>query len=135
MIARLENHGPFAIFFTLSAGDMRFYENFTSHLDSKNIRHEFIDGEEQVYVEDIPLKEYLTKHLDVHEFIKKNILTSTLNFSNRLKSFFSNIVMAKSSPLKVKYYGYKTGMLFIKHFLKSNTVLVLLGFPFQTYLA
>jgi hypothetical protein len=116
MIARLENNGPFAIFFTLSAGDMRFYENFTSHLGNKNIRHEFIDGEEQVFVEDIPLKEYLNTHLNEHEFIKKNVLTSTLNFSNRLKAFFNNIVMAKSSPLKVKYYGYKTGMLFIKLF-------------------
>ena len=120
LISRLENLGPFAIFFTLSAGDKRFYENFTSHLGGKNIRHEFEDGEEQVYVEEIPLKEYLTKNLDLQESIKKNILTSTLNFSNRLKAFFSHVVMAKSSPLKVKYYGYKTGMLFIMHYFNKT---------------
>ena len=37
LIARLENFGPFAFFFTLSCADLRWPENFTSLLQDKKI--------------------------------------------------------------------------------------------------
>ena len=38
-IAKLENHGPFQIFFTLSCADTRFEENFTSLLQDHKIHY------------------------------------------------------------------------------------------------
>ena len=37
MLAKLDNLGPFQIFYTLSSADMRWEENFTSILREKNI--------------------------------------------------------------------------------------------------
>jgi len=42
-IAKLENHGPFQIFFTLSCADTRFEENFTSLLQDHDIHYEMKD--------------------------------------------------------------------------------------------
>ena len=42
MIAKLENIGPFHLFFTLSCGDTRYDENFSSFLVDHGFRLEYI---------------------------------------------------------------------------------------------
>ena len=85
LIARLENLGPFQIFFTLSCADKRWNENFTSLLRDHDFQYVVINGQEHVLVDDIPLDDFLKNHDSKHEFIRKNILTATLNFNNRVK--------------------------------------------------
>ena len=42
MIAKLENIGPFHLFFTLSCGDTRYDENFSTFLDQNGYEMEYI---------------------------------------------------------------------------------------------
>ena len=46
MIAKLENIGPFHLFFTLSCGDTRCDENFSSYLAQNGYTLEYIVGED-----------------------------------------------------------------------------------------
>ncbi len=109
LMARIENHGPFHFFFTLSCADKLFTENFISNLASENckIEYYFKHGKEYVNVNGIPLDDYMKENMDQYDFVKKNFVNSTLNFQQRLKNFIKHILMAPSSPLKIKYYGYK----------------------------
>ena len=50
-----------------------------------------------------PLKEYLDKK-DEHNLQSEHVLDVTRNFDNRIRSFRKNILRAKASPLKVRYY-------------------------------
>ena len=106
-MGRLENHGPFHFFFTLSCADSLFFENFTSHLEDYDVQYKFNLGKEFVYVNDQLLEDFITSNFDKYELIQKNVVTTTINFQHRLKNFIKFIVMAPSSPLKIKYYGYK----------------------------
>ena len=108
LVARLENFGPFVFFFTLSSGDKRFPENFISHLQDHEVLYKYDGGEEEVYIDDQPLHDYLAENVNLHEFIKKNIVTATINFHKRVRMFIKHIVMAESNPMKVKYYSFKT---------------------------
>ena len=106
-MGRIENHGPFHFFFSLSSADVLFTENFVSQLEDCQIEYQFCNGKEFVYVNGKPLEDFMSENMDVYEFVKKNFVNSTLNFQHRVKNFIKHIVMAPSSPLKVKYYGYK----------------------------
>ena len=52
-----------------------------------------------------PLSEFLEKE-DLHEMVRKNVLTITKIFDKRVHKFMSKIVMAPSNPMKTKYYHY-----------------------------
>ena len=106
-MGRIENHGPFHFFFTLSCADLLFSENFVSHLEDFSVEYKFSQGKEFVYVNGKPLEEFMKNNIDIYEFIKKNFVNTTLNFQHRLKNFIKHIVMGPSSELKIKYYGYK----------------------------
>ena len=110
MIARLENLGPFAFFFTLSSGDMRWPENFTSLLDGHKIT--YATETEECRVDGQLLEDFLKNHQSKHEFIRKNLLNATLTFHHRVKAFIRNIVMSKGSSMCVNYYSYKTEFAF-----------------------
>ena len=74
MIAKLENLGPFHLFFTLSCGDTRYQENFSSFLVENGYEMEYTtrdDGtlETTVKYKDKrkickPLKEFLSEDVD-----------------------------------------------------------------------
>jgi hypothetical protein len=49
------------------------------------------------------MKEYLDKKTEAN-LQSQNVLDVTRNFDNRIKAFRKNILMAKQSPLRVKYY-------------------------------
>ena len=86
MLAKLDNFGPFHIFYTLSCGDMRWNENFTSILREKgyNIIWTADDGSldstevgikveftKDDVIKQVELREFLEEEVDesLHEFI------------------------------------------------------------------
>ena len=107
LFAKVENNGAFQMFFTLSCGDYRFNENFTSLLQDERISYIFKDGQEEVLINGLSIEEFLNQNSSKHEFIRRNILTSTRNFQHRLKTFIKTIVMNKCSSMSVRYYSYR----------------------------
>ena len=105
----MENLGPFNLFFTLSCGEKRYNENFTTFLKGHNVTYEYKQGREEVFVDGAPLEEFLQQdqNQSKHDFIKDNILRQTLVFDNRVKEFISTIMMNKEGPFCVKYYNYR----------------------------
>ena len=107
LYAKLENLGPFTFFFTLSCADMRWSENFTSLLEGHKITFECIEGNEEFYIDDKPLDEFLKNYPSKHEFIKNNLLNATLNFQHRLRMFLKHIMLSKGSQLTLSHYNYR----------------------------
>ena len=120
MIAKLENIGPFHIFFTLTCGDMRWSANFTPVLEKLGCTiHYDVDheGREQVTVEAqqgnttvrVPWKEYLETYIDQsqHELIRRNVLLATRNFQHRVETFRREIIFGRNNPMKVRHISYR----------------------------
>ena len=107
LIARLENLGPFTFFFTLSCADKRWNENFTSLLKDYKVKYLVKNGLEECFVDGFPLNEFLLKHESKHEFIRKNILSATLNFNHRVQEFIKNIIMNEKGEMCAEYYNYR----------------------------
>ena len=111
LIARMEQFGPFHIFFTLSCAEKRWPENFTSILrqEGKEITYEDDEetGETKIMVEGVPLEEYLDSDM-TKKLLKENVLTVAKNFDKRVKAFMSQIVLNDNAPLKVLHYTYRT---------------------------
>ena len=125
VLAKVEQLGPFQIFFTLSCADKRWDENFVAILQQRGLKIHYRPSKEQpdtsgkysfqaddVFVEengvDIPLDDYLNdKKFDLHKTVKENVLTITMMFDKRVKEFINKIVMAPSNPMRVKYYHYR----------------------------
>ena len=106
-IAKLENHGPFQFFFTLSCADMRYDENFTSLLQDHKIEYVYEGDKEHCLIDGMYLDEFLRQNQNKHEFIRKNILTATRNFDHRVKNFMKIIVMNKFNEMHIEYYNYR----------------------------
>ena len=112
LLAKLENLGPFQFFFTLSCADQRYEENYTSLLNSEyKIVYKFEKGRERAFIEidgvEESLNDFLSRNVSKHEFIRKNVLTATRNFYNRVKNFIKHIVMNKENPMCVENYNYR----------------------------
>ena len=106
-MAKLENLGPFHLFFTLSCADRRYPENFTSLLQDHNISYKYEAGCQVVLIDGETIEEFLDKNSSMHEHIRTNILTATLNYNYRVKAFIRQIVMNTMSDLKVDHYSYR----------------------------
>ena len=127
VLAKLEQLGPFQIFFTLSCADKRWDENFVAILQQRGLtihhrppkqKHDpsrkFSYQADDIFVEmengdEKSLEDYLREEEDdkLHEMIRENILTITMIFDKRVREFINKIVMAPSNPMKVKYYHYR----------------------------
>ena len=120
ILAKIENLGPFHLFFTLSCADMRWDATFATILSEKGYSIMFIktevDGLPKTLVEVKtargdwkPLKQFLEDDVadSRHELIRGNVVMATRYFHHRVKSFISKVVMSKSNPMNVKYYTYK----------------------------
>ena len=119
MIAKLENIGPFHLFFTLSCGDTRYDENFSTFLVQNGYEMEYIyrpdsTAETRVISKDgrrinKDLKTFLREDVSdsLHEMIRTNVITATRNFHHRVESFKKEIMLGKNSPMKVKYISYR----------------------------
>ena len=108
MIARLEQLGPFQFFFTLSCADKRWTEILASilHLKGETVTYKQDNGTTEIYINDIPIKDYLST-IDTHLLIKENLLTLTRCFDKRIHAFLKHIILAKDSPLPIKFYNYR----------------------------
>ena len=99
MIAKLENIGPFHLFFTLSCGDTRYDENFSTFLVQKGYTMEYIcrdDGTTETFVKckgtrmiTKKLSSFLEEDVDesLHELIRTNVITATRSFHHRVETF------------------------------------------------
>jgi hypothetical protein len=119
MIAKLENLGPFHLFFTLSCGDTRYDENFSSFLHE----HKYIlqyeiqdDGTSETKVKskaerkiDKTLREFLKEDVSesLHEMIRTNVLTATRTFHHRVEAFKKEILRGKNNAMNVKNMSYR----------------------------
>ena len=120
ILAKIENLGPFHLFFTLSCADMRWDATFATILCEMGYSVMFIKTEEddlpKAYVKVKtssgdwkPLQQFLEEDIaeSRHELIRGNVVMATRYFHHRVKSFIRTIVMAKSNPMNVKNYTYK----------------------------
>ena len=107
LFAKLENLGPFHWFFTLSCADYRYEENFTSLLQDHDITHIMEDGVQKSLIDGLTIEEFLSQHESKHEFIRKNTLTATRNFQNRLNKFVKTVIMNKCGPMHVSYHSWR----------------------------
>ena len=120
MIAKLENIGPFHIFFTLSCGDARYDENFSTILEQMGYEIHYTRDRANKNTETIvvnkddrkiqkPLEAFLREDIDdsLHEMIRTNVLTATRNFQRRVETFEKEIMMGENNPMKIKYISYR----------------------------
>ena len=122
MIAKLDNLGPFNLFFTLSCADMRWDENFASILQEKGymIRYNVVKDDEGnwdtvVEAKKIgddkykPVKQFIEEEVDesLHELIRGNVLSATRYFHHRVNQFINKVAMGRNNPMHVKNYAYK----------------------------
>ena len=107
LFAKMENVGPFHLFWTLSCADMRFNENFSSVLKDEKISYVFENGREEIRINNMTVEEFLESSTTKHKFIQSNLLTAARNYEYRVRAFIKIIVMNVCSALKVRYYSYR----------------------------
>jgi hypothetical protein len=121
LLAKLDNLGPFQLFFTLSCADMRWDENFAAIIREKNYAVTYTlkpDGENFVTKvtikmadgKDKRLREFLAEDVDesLHEFIRNNVLVATWYFRHRVRVFIQELMLGKNNPMNVNYHMEKT---------------------------
>ena len=114
MIAKLENLGPFHMFFTLSCADMRWSANFTPVLEKLGCKLFYEvdkEGHENVTVEVVqgnvtlrlPWKKYLEEYVDAKQYdlLRQNVLLATRNFHHRVEVFRREVIYIGFSPAAV----------------------------------
>ena len=106
ILAKLDNFGPFNVFFTLSCADLRWLPNFAAILQDRgfeiNYKCEEVDNKWSYTIEARtisgswkPLKQFLDEDVEEskHELVRGNVVTATRYFHQRVKSFISKIVI------------------------------------------
>ena len=118
LIAKVKYLGPFHGFFTLSCGEMRWFEVFATILGEKGITVEFGEdwngNDEKIMVDGKALWDYIND-LDQskHELLKDSLITVTRHFENRVREFIKNILLGEgldkdgSKRVKIKHYCYR----------------------------
>ena len=118
MMARLDNFGPFHAFFTVSCADYRWTENVVAVLRERGISVRCtVDSDQEeiyeVYTDEengwMPIDDYVANKMDetVHSLLKRNVVTATRNYQQRVQALMTNIVKHPSNPLSVKHYASK----------------------------
>jgi len=115
MLAKLEQHGPFQFFFTLSCADKRWMENIITmlHQDGHHVSYKtnkdpnkLVIQNDEIFIDDIPVDEFLAQ-TNLHELAKKNVLNITRIFDHRVQMFIRHIMTGKANPMNVKFYNYR----------------------------
>jgi hypothetical protein len=117
LMARLDNFGPFHVFFTVSCADSRWLENLTSVLREKGIGLRCIMSCDQKNAYEvqtsrgdwIPIEDYRDNEMDenMHRILSRNVVTGTRNYQARVDALMQKIIVADSFPLCVKHYSTK----------------------------
>ena len=110
IFAKIEQLGPFHLFFTLSCAEAKWPEMITAILQAEGNTISFLtnpwDGkEESIHVNGIPLKEFCS-NLPKTKMLMDNIVVITQMFDNRVKAFIKNI-FASNPSLPIKHYSYR----------------------------
>merc|ERR1712110_424315 len=117
MVARLDNFGPFHVFFTVSCADYKWPENLVSVLREQgcSIRCTVdTDQKETYFVQTqegdwIHLDEYMKTEVNegIHEILRRNVVTATRNYQQRFTAVMDKIIRSHFNPLSVKHYASK----------------------------
>ena len=105
ILAKLENEGPFQLFFTLSCADLRWPDNFAAILRDKGMDIKYkcdtIDGDWNYKIEVrscsghwIPIEQYIREELEdsKHELVRGNFVYFVLqNFSINFKNLLQGM--------------------------------------------
>ena len=125
MYAKLDNFGPFQVFFTLSSPELRHDENFAAILRERNLNIRYLIEKDEdgypvtcVYVDYVKdgknltkrVKNYIQEELEesLHECIRGNVLIATRYFNHRVKAFVNHIIQGKGNPMNVDKFSYRT---------------------------
>ena len=115
-MARLDNFGPFHIFFTVSCADYRWPENVAAILRERGIglRYTFeSNGTEnyEVFCREnwMSMNDYIANEMDetLHTIFKKNVVTATRIYQQKVQALMQEIICNKNNPLSVKHYSIK----------------------------
>ena len=100
------------MFFTLSSGDYRWQENLTAVLRERGVGVRCVTNVDdqtedyEVLTEDygwIPIDVYKEELMD--EIVRRNIVTATRNYHQRVNALMKSIVLHPSNPLSVKHFS------------------------------
>ena len=108
ILARMEQFGPFHMFFTLSCAEAKWNHVLASVLqkDGKDVTIKSDDNQESVsyFVNGMPLEEYRQKFIkSMTNLLKKHYVLITRMFDNQVKAFMKNILLKH----QVSYYSYR----------------------------
>ena len=105
ILSKIDNLGPFHLFFTLSCADLRWPATFATILAERGLsvlfRRTEIDGTPMELVEVKtangtwkPLDQFLKEDMEEskHQLIRGNVVMATRYFHHRVRSFLSKIV-------------------------------------------
>ena len=100
LYAKLEQLGPFHLFFTLSCAEMQWPEVISSILQENGHHITFDcspwDGEmNSIKVDGIPLDEYYDGMSNKTDFFRDHVILITRMFDSRVKAFLKNIMLSK----------------------------------------
>ena len=117
MLARLDNLGPFHVFFTVSCADTRWKENVIPLLRERDIGVRCKIDNEQIEMYEVELSndkwvsldDYIENQMDetLHEVLRRNVVTATRNYQARVQALMQEIVRNPSNPLSVKHFSSK----------------------------
>ena len=101
LFAKIEQLGPFHIFFTLSCGELRWSEVHLSllrELEGIDITYgsenEAWDGKDSsIFINGQKFSDYLRDNIDTSNLLRDNVVHITRMFDSRVKSFMKNIFM------------------------------------------
>ena len=100
MIAKLDNLGPFQLFFTLSCADMRWEENFGTILQDKGFDVKYtvsknekgnwdtiVEARKNMEDDYKPIMLFIQEDVEetLHELVRDNVMTATKYFQHRVK--------------------------------------------------
>ena len=120
ILAKVDNLGPFNLFFTLSCADQRWLANFAEILMRKGHAVSYSKDSSDISQEPVievksadgtwkPIMQFIKEDLEesTHELIRGNVVAATRYFQSRVSHFISKILRQKSNPMCVQYYSYK----------------------------
>ena len=102
MIAKLDNLGPFHLFFTLSCADMRWEDNFGTILQDKGFNVKYtvstdekgnwntiVEARKNAEHNYKPIMLFIEEDVEetLHELVRDNVMTATRYFQHRVKQF------------------------------------------------
>ena len=117
LIAKVKYLGPFQGFFTLSCGEMRWFEIFVSVLREKGHKVEYLGGkkwdgdEAKIIVDDkTTLWDFVDNIMNQskHELLKDFCYLVTLHFDARVKAFIKHILLGSGQErMHIKHFSYR----------------------------